>query len=110
MLEPGARPDLSGVELPPFLGAMLRRGLAPDPAVRPRDGHAWLAALLEIHELIDRTQPVVAAPGRSPKPPPQPGGPRDGRGKSRSPRLAEITMLTLMAAAAVVAVALLLLR
>ncbi len=110
VLEPGARPDLSGVELPPLLGAMLRRALAPDPAVRPRDGHAWLAALLEIHRLIDRTQPVAAGPGRSPRPPPQPGPPRDGGRRSRSPRLAEITMLTLMAAAAVVAVTLLLLR
>jgi len=110
VLEPGARPDLSGVELPPLLAALLRRGLAPDPAVRPRDGHAWLAALLEIHELIDRTQPEAAPPRRAPKVAAKVEASRGGGEEARRPRLADIAMITLIAAAAVAAVTLLLLR
>ncbi len=110
VLEPGARPDLSGAELPPLLAALLRRALAPDPAVRPRDGHAWLAALLEIHELVDRAPPVGAPPRRARSPAPT-REPRPGDGEAlRRPRLGDIAVMTLIAAAAVAAVALLLLR
>jgi hypothetical protein len=60
VLEPGARPHVDAPGTPPQLVALLRRGLSPNPEARPRDGHAWLAALLEIHELLDKAQPVEA--------------------------------------------------
>ncbi len=110
VLEPGARPDLSGVELPPPLTALLRRALSPEPAVRPRDGHAWLAALLDIHELIDRAPPVGAPPRRTRRPTAQPGAQPGGGEVARLPRLGDIAVMTLIAAAALAAVALLLLR
>jgi hypothetical protein len=61
VLEPGARPHLASHGIPPALAALLRRGLSTNPDLRPKDGHAWLAALLDIHELLDRTQPVNVA-------------------------------------------------
>jgi Protein kinase domain/FHA domain len=65
VLDPGARPHLDAPGAPPQLTALLRRGLSANVEARPRDGHAWLAALLEIHELLDKAQPVetVARPG-----------------------------------------------
>jgi hypothetical protein len=56
VLEPGARPRLDAPGLPPQLLALLKRALSPDPGPRPRDGHEWLAALLEIHEGLERAQ------------------------------------------------------
>jgi hypothetical protein len=61
VLEPGARPHLEAVGVPPQLTALLRRALSPRQDQRPKDGHAWLAALLEIHELLDQTQPMMPA-------------------------------------------------
>ncbi|HTT72494.1 MAG TPA: FHA domain-containing serine/threonine-protein kinase [Anaeromyxobacteraceae bacterium] len=61
VLEEGARPHLNPRKLPPSLGVLLRRGLSPNPTARPKDGHAWLAELLEIRELLDEGQPAHAA-------------------------------------------------
>jgi len=58
VLDPGARPNLDAPGTPPQLIALLRRGLSADPEARPRDGHAWLTGLLEIHELLDEARPV----------------------------------------------------
>jgi len=58
VLEPGARPNLDAPGTPPQLIALLRRGLSASPEARPKDGHAWLTGLLEIHELLDDAQPV----------------------------------------------------
>jgi hypothetical protein len=60
VLEPDARPHLVAPGAPPQLVSLLRRGLSPDPAGRPRDGHAWLAGLLEIHEVLDATPSLGA--------------------------------------------------
>ena len=58
VLDPGARPFLDAPGVPSQLIGLLRRGLSANPEVRPKDGHAWLTALLEIHEILDRTQKV----------------------------------------------------
>jgi pSer/pThr/pTyr-binding forkhead associated (FHA) protein len=60
VLEPGARPDLQGVEMPARLRSLLRSALDPDPKKRARDGHAWLAGLLAVQEQLDapRSEPV----------------------------------------------------
>jgi hypothetical protein len=62
VLEPGARPNLDAPGMPPQLTALLRRGLSVNQEARPRDGHAWLSALLEIHELLDKTQAMEIVP------------------------------------------------
>ena len=68
VLEQGARPHVDAPGIPPQLAALLRRGLSPSAEGRPGDGHAWLAALLEIHELLDRAQPVDGAHRASTRP------------------------------------------
>jgi hypothetical protein len=60
VLEPGARPRLDAPGTPPQLTALLQRALSPNPADRPGDGRAWLDALLEIHEALDKTQAMTA--------------------------------------------------
>ncbi len=60
VLEPGARPRLDAPGAPPQLTALLQRALSPNPADRPRNGRAWLDALLEIHEALDKTQAMTA--------------------------------------------------
>ena len=82
VLEPGARPSVEAPGAPPQLVALLRRGLAPNPGERPRDGHEWLTALLELHELLERTQPLGALQrtGRA--------GPGSGSGLARPLRRA----------------------
>jgi eukaryotic-like serine/threonine-protein kinase len=82
VLEPGARPHLDAPGAPPQLVALLRRGLSPSADARPRDGHAWLAALLEIHEVLDRPRPVEAV---TRAPPPAPPPPRPDRGDEAAP-------------------------
>ncbi len=53
VLAPGARPDLDVPDLDPDLRRLLELALSPDRASRPRDGHAWLTALLQIRERRD---------------------------------------------------------
>jgi hypothetical protein len=60
VLEPGAFPRLDTPGAPPQLTALLQRALSPNPSDRPRDGRAWLDALLEIHEALDKTQAMTA--------------------------------------------------
>jgi serine/threonine protein kinase len=76
VLEPDARPHLAAPGAPPQLVALLRGGLSADPDGRPRDGHAWLGALLEIHEVLDDTPVSLDRPEPAP---------RHGRAE-RSPR------------------------
>jgi serine/threonine protein kinase len=52
-LEPGARPDVDGAGLDRDVGQLLLRALSPDPEARPRDGHDWLVALLQVRERRD---------------------------------------------------------
>jgi hypothetical protein len=93
VLDRDARPALVAPGAPPSLIALLRRGLSPAPAGRPADGHAWLEALLEIHETIDETpamgleRPAAAQRGArtpirartvAPEPPPATSGRRTG--------------------------------
>jgi hypothetical protein len=58
VLDPGTRPMVDAPGVPEELKALLRRALAPDPAQRPDGGSAWLAALLEIQEKLDRPKRV----------------------------------------------------
>jgi hypothetical protein len=37
----------------PDLGQLLLPALSPDPELRPRDGHDWLVALLQLRERRD---------------------------------------------------------
>ncbi|HET7752666.1 MAG TPA: FHA domain-containing serine/threonine-protein kinase [Anaeromyxobacteraceae bacterium] len=55
VLDRDARPALAAPGAPPQLLHLLRRGLSVNPDHRPRDGHAWLTALLEVHEILDQT-------------------------------------------------------
>ncbi len=64
-LEPGARPMVDAPGVPEDLKTLLRSALSPDPALRPKGGGAWLAALLAIQERLDR-------PPRVEPPPPSP--------------------------------------
>jgi pSer/pThr/pTyr-binding forkhead associated (FHA) protein len=65
VLEPGARPRVEGPDVPEELRVLLRGALSPLPADRPRDGAAWLAALLALQERIDR--PGRVEPSRAGK-------------------------------------------
>jgi eukaryotic-like serine/threonine-protein kinase len=107
VLEPGARPRVDGAEVPRPLAALLRRALSADPDARPRDGHAWLAALLDVHQALDQTAPVEVA--RQATPP----AAAEVSGTARWPRRwrSQATVLAGLALLAVVAtVAVLLLR
>lgn len=68
VLDPGARPAVEAPGVPEALKALLRRALAPDPAERPADGHAWLDALLAIQERLDRPNVVDAWRARLERP------------------------------------------
>jgi pSer/pThr/pTyr-binding forkhead associated (FHA) protein len=61
-LIPGARPTVEGPGVPEDLKTLLRSALAPEPTHRPRDGGAWLAALLAIQERLDRPRIVEPPP------------------------------------------------
>ncbi len=110
VLEPGARPRLDAPGAPPQLTALLRRGLSPSPEGRPRDGHAWLAALLEVHELLDKAQPVgaVAESRSAPRAPAAPS-PREREGR-QAWRPGTVVFAAMAAFSAVAALAYLLLR
>jgi hypothetical protein len=64
VLQAGARPAVEAPGVPEELATLLRSGLAQDPAARPRDGLAWLTALLAIQERLDRPKRVEAPPLR----------------------------------------------
>lgn len=69
VLDEGARPAVGGKGIPPRLEELLRAALDPDPQVRPRDGSAWLEALLAIRAEASPATPApatasgVASPG-----------------------------------------------
>jgi hypothetical protein len=107
VLDPGARPHLDAAGAPQDLLALLRRGLAPDPRERPAHGHAWLTALLEIHERLDEAQPVDAAKARGAARAPER---RDEDGAPRSRARAAIVAGAMAAVSAAAALAYLLLR
>ena len=52
VLDPGARAEVEAPGAPPELIDLLRRALSPAPEERPRDGQAWLDALLAIRRRI----------------------------------------------------------
>jgi hypothetical protein len=98
VLERDARPHVSVPGAPPQLAALLRRGLAAEPAGRPKDGHAWLAGLLEVHELLDATpsmgverqdhaprRAAGAEPSRTPPPPARAPAKRAQPGRAERP-------------------------
>jgi eukaryotic-like serine/threonine-protein kinase len=58
----GAVPDVDPTLATPDLQALLVRALAPDPEARPRDGKAWLAELLTVHERL--ATPAAPEPPR----------------------------------------------
>jgi serine/threonine-protein kinase len=64
VLQAGARPAVEAPGVPEELATLLRSALAQDPAARPRDGRAWLTALLAIQERLDRPKRVEAPPLR----------------------------------------------
>ena len=101
VLEPGARPHLASRGIPPALAALLRRGLSANPDLRPKDGHAWLGALLDIHELLDRTQPVNVAHLANHRKAPRPAGtgelPATPLRKGRVPLYVAIALLSTVA-------------
>ena len=62
-LEPGARPDVDAAGVDPDLRQLLLRALSPDPEARPRDGHDWLVALLQLRERRDAGGALRRFPG-----------------------------------------------
>jgi hypothetical protein len=60
VLQAGARPAVEAPGVPEELATLLRSALAQDPKARPRDGRAWLTALLAIQERLDRPKRVEA--------------------------------------------------
>jgi serine/threonine protein kinase len=64
VLQAGAQPAVEAPGVPEELATLLRSALAQAPAARPRDGRAWLTALLAIQERLDRPKRVEAAPFR----------------------------------------------
>jgi serine/threonine protein kinase len=54
-LDPGAKPQLGDSALPPALETLLRAALAPEPARRPADGHAWVNGLLAVQQELEGT-------------------------------------------------------
>jgi serine/threonine protein kinase len=104
VLERGARPRVDAPGAPPGLVRLLRRGLSASPEGRPRDGNAWLAALLEVHERLDSAQ-LVAASRVGPRPAARPGAGSRPRAPGRRRPGALVASLAVAAAIAIGAAA-----
>jgi serine/threonine protein kinase len=66
VLDDGARPAVRGAGLPARVEALLEAALDPSPGARPRDGAAWLEALIGIQAELDPVERRAAAPAAAP--------------------------------------------